>query len=99
MGVDYEAKMIYGARYIDIVGSLNQEEIDELDEQLTYGEISHASPYYDAPRDRWIVGYELSDGFSYVDSHRFLLELEDAEKKFKEKYGFIGCVYSTLHVY
>lgn len=30
MSVDYEAKMIYGARYIDIVGALSQEEIDEL---------------------------------------------------------------------
>lgn len=99
MGVDYEAKMIYGARYIDIVEALSQEEIDELDEQLDYCEIDYASPYCDAPRDRWIVGYELSDGFSYVDRHGFLLELEDAEKKFREKFGFIGCVYSILDVY
>lgn len=99
MGVYYEAKMIYGARYIDIVESLNQEEVNELNEQLDGGEIDYSSPYYDAPRDRWIVGYELSDGFSYVDRHGFLLELSDAEKKFKERFGFIGCVYSTLHVY
>ena len=99
MSIDYDAKIIYGARYIDIVGALSQEEVDELDEQLNYGEIDYASPYYDAPRDRRIVGYELSDGFSYLDRHGFLLELEDAEKKFKEKFGFVGCVYSTLHVY
>ena len=99
MSVDFDAKIIYGARYIDIVEALSQEEVDELNEQLTYGEIDYASPYCDAPRDRWIVGYELSDGFIYLDRHGFLLELEDAEKKFKERFGFVGCVYSTLHVY
>lgn len=34
MSVDFDAKMIYGARYIDIIGALSQEEIDELDQQL-----------------------------------------------------------------
>lgn len=99
MSVDYEANMIYGARYIDIVQSMSEEEIDELNEALDYGELDYASTYYDAPRDRWIVGYALSDGFSYVDRHGFLLELEDAEKKFKERFGFVGCVYSVLDVY
>ena len=32
MSVEYEAKMIYGARYIYIVGALSREEIDELNE-------------------------------------------------------------------
>ena len=99
MSIDYESKLIYGARYSEIVHALDDKEIDELNEELDYCEIDYASPYYNAPRDHWIIGYELSDGFSYVDKHGFLSELEDAERKFKERFGFVGCVYSTLDVY
>lgn len=52
MGIDISAKLIYGLPYEDIP----EEILDEVNEMLDSGELEYASPYYDAPRDRWIVG-------------------------------------------
>ena len=55
MGIDISAKLIYGLPYSD----LPEEILEEVDEMLDNGELEYASPYYDAPRDRWIVGVEI----------------------------------------
>ena len=55
MGIDISAKLIYGLPYSD----LPEEILDEVDEMLDDGELEYASPYYDAPRDEWIVGVEI----------------------------------------
>ena len=56
MGIDIEAKLIYGIPYSD----LPEEILEEVDEMLDDGTLEYASPYYDAPRDEWIVGVEVS---------------------------------------
>ena len=56
MGIDIEAKLIYGLPYAD----LPEEILDEVNEMLDNGEIDYASPTYDSPRDEWIVGVEVS---------------------------------------
>ena len=55
MGIDIDAKLIYGCNYSD----LPEEILEEVNEMLDNGELDYASPYYDAPRDRWIVGVEV----------------------------------------
>ena len=56
MGIDISAKLIYGCNY----SNLPEDILEEVDEMLDNGELDYASPYYDAPRDRWIVGVEIS---------------------------------------
>lgn len=56
MGIDISAKLLYGTPYSD----LPEEILEEVDEMLDDGDLDYASPYYDAPRDRWIVGVEIS---------------------------------------
>ena len=55
MVIDISAKLIYGLPYSD----LPEEILDEVNEMLEDGELEYASPYYDAPRDEWIVGVEV----------------------------------------
>ena len=55
MGVNIEAKLIYGTPYSD----LPEEILEEVNEMLDSAELDYASPYYDAPRDEWIVGLRL----------------------------------------
>lgn len=52
MGIDIDAKLIYGIPYSE----LPEDILDEVDEMLDNGDLDYASPYYDAPRDEWIVG-------------------------------------------
>ena len=95
MGIDISAKLIYGLNYSD----LPEEILEEVDEMLDNGELEYASPYYDAPRDRWIVGVEipawadlnsdLGHRISYVeDEVPDILDREDIEM----------LVYVTPHV-
>ena len=56
MGVNIEAKLIYGTPYSD----LPEELLEEVNEMLDDGSLDYASPYYDAPRDDWIVGVEIT---------------------------------------
>ena len=55
MGVNIEAKLIYGTPYSD----LPEEILEDVNEMLDDGSLDYASPYYDAPRDEWIVGVEI----------------------------------------
>ena len=57
MGIDISAKLIYGCNYSD----LPEEILEEVDEMLDDGSLEYASPYYDAPREEWIVGVEADD--------------------------------------
>ena len=56
MGIDISAKLLYGTQYSD----LPEEVLEEVDEMLDDGTLEYASPYYDAPRDEWIVGVEIT---------------------------------------
>ena len=56
MGIDISAKLLYGIPYSD----LPEEILEEVSEMLDVGELDHASPYYDAPRDEWIVGVGIA---------------------------------------
>ena len=56
MGIDISAKLLYGTPYSD----LPEEILDEVNDMLDMGDLDYASPYYDAPRDEWIVGVEIN---------------------------------------
>ena len=55
MGIYISAKLIYGLPYSD----LPEEILKIVDNMLDNGELDYASPYYDAPRNEWIVGVEI----------------------------------------
>lgn len=99
MGIDIESKLMYGMNYGHLVANLSEEMIEELDESLDYGEVEYASPYYDADRDAWFVGFELSDWFNLKKIDGFKQELLLAEKEFVERFGITGFVRCTPHVY
>ena len=73
MSVNISAALIYGLPYSD----LPEDILEEVNEMLDNGELEYASPYYDAPRDEWIVGveitawkkghYDLGDEISQID--------------------------------
>lgn len=56
MGISISARLLYGCYYAD----LPEEILDEVNEMLDDDEIDYASPYYDSPRDEWIVGVRVS---------------------------------------
>ena len=56
MSIDIEAKLIYGCYYSD----LPEEILEDVDEMLDDGDLDYASPWYDAPRNEWIVGVEVN---------------------------------------
>ena len=56
MGIDISAKLLYGLPYSD----LPEEILEEVNEMLDDGSLDYANPYYDAPRDGWIVGVEIA---------------------------------------
>ena len=97
MGIDISAKLIYGCNYSD----LPEEILEEVDEMLDAGSLDYSSPYYDAPRDEWIVGVEV-DCYG-VDIWELTNHLEDGVyRKIPECFGDFDLelgLYVTPHVY
>ena len=97
MGIDISAKLIYGLPYSD----LPEEILEEVNEMLDNGELEYASPYYDAPRDEWIVGVGI-EGY-VVDIVELNNHMEaDVYRKIPECFGDYDLVlglYVTPHVY
>ena len=97
MGIDISAKLIYGLPYSDIP----EEILEEVDEMLDNGELEYASPYYDAPRDRWIVGVDVECyGVDIVELNNHMED--DVYRKIPECFGDFDLVlglYVTPHVY
>lgn len=56
MGINTSAKLIYGCNYSDLPEKI----LEEVNDMLDYGDLDHASPYYGASRDEWIVGVEVN---------------------------------------
>ena len=55
MGIDYNAKVMYGFWMEDLKdGELRE----ELKEALDMGELEYAAPYYDAGENEWFVGFD-----------------------------------------
>lgn len=98
MGMDISSKLLYGMNYSELVEKLTDEQIEQLEGDLDYDEIEYASPYYDSPRERWFVGIELEDGFTYEHLFVFADKLEEAEKEFKNRFGVTGAVRACKHV-
>ncbi len=97
MGIDISAKLMYGLRYSDVPEDI----IEQVDEDLDNGELDYASPYYDAPRSKWIIG---ADNYCYGHSYSALLEqLEDAEDDFpkyiRDHEDVVLGIFATPHVY
>lgn len=97
MGIDISAKLIYGVPYSD----LPEEILDEVNEMLDDGELDYASPYYDAPRDEWIVGVEVHCNGKDICDLKNHLE-DDVYHKIPECFVYhdieLG-FYVTPHVY
>lgn len=99
MGMSISAKLMYGMFYDELIEELCEDAVEELNELLEDGDIDHASPTYDAPRDEWFVGYELGEMFDYELVDSFVQELRVAEETFKERFGVTGNVRACQHVY
>lgn len=77
MSIDTSAKLIYGAPF-EVLNVC----VEGLEEMLDDGTIDYASPYYDAPRDEWIVGVELPKTFA--GEAELVEALRAAESLFRE---------------
>lgn len=99
MGMDISAKLLYGMKYGTLVESLSEEQIEKLEEDLDYGDIEYASPYYDADRDLWFVGYGLPQDFDFEGMRVFTESLEELENMWVKRFGVYGTVCAVKHVY
>ena len=86
MGIDVSAKLMYGTYYEEAIEHLTEEEVDELNEALDCGSVEYASPYYDADRDSWFIGYDMGECFRLDDVHTFVDELKEVEAKFVKRF-------------
>lgn len=93
MGIDIDSKLLFGIKYSEVPEE-KQELVDELTEE---GTLCLASPYYDAPRDRCIIGVEIDNVMSLDDAHE---KIEWAASKFRELTGISeGCIICSQHVW
>ena len=96
MGIDISAKLIYGLPYSD----LPEEILEEVDEMLDDGELEYASPYYDAPRDKWIVGVEITAWEKgYYDLGHEISQINDKIPEILVSDDIDLSVYVAPHVY
>lgn len=96
MGLDISAKLIYGLPYSD----LPEEILEEVDEMLDNGELDYASPYYDAPRDEWIVGVEITAWKKgHYDLGYEISQIDDEIPEILVSDDIDLSVYVTPHVY
>lgn len=87
MGISTSAKLIVGCNYKELAATLDDDEIEDLNECLYEYTVNYASPYYDADREKWFVGYEVSKQTSF-DKLGFLVgEINVATNSFISKFG------------
>lgn len=66
MGMQIGGALIVGLEYNQFLDrGVNEELLETL---LDDGELDYASPWYDAPKDQWFVGAELSNGTHIYDN-------------------------------
>ena len=58
MGIDIEAKLMYGMDMIDI----DDEFSEDIETGLENDVLQCASPFYDSPLIFWFIGFEISEG-------------------------------------
>lgn len=95
MSIDISAKLMVGLQYSDLVEDMSIDDIEALNEDLDYGDVDYASPYYDCPREYWIVGYEVS----CTDPDGIGSAINALTKQFKLKYNKTPEVQAVAHVY
>ena len=94
MGIS--AKLIYGCNYSD----LPEEILEEVNEMLDNGELEYASPYYDSPREEWIVGVEIRAWKKgHYDLGYEISQIDDEIPEILVSDDIDLSVYVTPHVY
>lgn len=76
MSIDIDAMLIFGAPYREL------QDLENLNELLDSGELDYASPYYDSPRDTWIVGIELAS--EAADESELTADIREAREVFED---------------
>ena len=76
MGIDIDAKLIFGAPYKELAKVEGMENLDDL---IDEGELDYASPHYDSDRRHWIVGVALPNEMQVWQSP---LIISDAQIRF-----------------
>ena len=96
MSIDISAMLLYGLPYSD----LPEEILEEVDEMLDSAELDYASPYYDAPRDEWIVGVEIAAWKKgHYDLGYEISQIDDEIPEILVSDDIDLSVYVTPHVY
>lgn len=99
MGLDISSKLMYGLFYKVAIEGLSEEEIDEVDAALEDGEIEYASPYYDASREEWFIGFEIGECFDVNGIGVFTEDLMGVHDMFIYRFRKNGEVQARHHVY
>lgn len=99
MGIDISSATIMGLPYDEFKekwGASGKDE-EELNNALADGEISSASPTYDAPMEEWFVGIALQDyDITPID---FVREITKQYNIFTNTFEFEPKIYGLPHVY
>lgn len=99
MGVDIDSKLIVGLYYEDFPDTVKEIIADlydgEIVEWIEDNELDYASPWYDAPTDKYFIGYEVQS--SAIDE--VIDDMVRLKTKFRVNYGIVPVVYGGKHVW
>jgi len=75
-----------GCQYDELTQTLDDEELEQLNTDLNDGVLDYASPWYDADREDWFVGYCVSKQTD-ADKLGFLIgEINVSTNDFKNRF-------------
>lgn len=107
MGVDYDGKLMVGLNHSEIPEDCFNEwlEAEGLDEEEDYYfhdfldslGMTHASLWYDAQEEHWIMGVELGDLLLEDDS--YIKIIEEAKDRFIKTFGVTPRLIGTQHIW
>lgn len=95
MGISINSKLILGYTYADLQDWADADGND-VDELLDNGELDYASPYYDSPREEWVIGISVSPWGMDIEKH--VQGLSSARLELLAEFGIEPRLYVSAHV-
>lgn len=99
MGIDIDAKMIVGVYYDDLPKELRELDDDDLYDFIEDNELNHASLWYDAGMEGWIIGRTVNNDIPEANLDAWLLKVKEAFKEVQEILKVKPDLIATQHVY
>lgn len=99
MGTQLGCKIMVGLEY-EIISN-NVDDVEKLDEDISYGELDCGSCYYDSPYDGNIIGFDVATTSEYkeIDGVNLMVKITEATLAFVRMFpALTPKIYLTLNV-